>query len=358
MKLWTLFGAFLIASLILLPSAAVSHYTPRQGDFLNYYETITVNNGQGNYTGYVEHQYINGTERITSLQPGGVAGAFYQYFWSYSNNTGASISGSSAGNYTFSYDTYHYVNGTDGQAGYSNPFVWFYMNNTLGQSSQFYLLNTQMVVSSTDYSYHLLSEGKYVRAIYAQGAGSYQRNDAYGLFTATYTWNTYFDPGTGYIIGYQWTEHDSDSAGNGFTYTEVLYVTSTSFALTAASAPTAQPQGFNTTDVLLLVAVLAIVIIIVTAVVLRSRSRRARGQIPQHPSGGKVGYNYASKPPEQLERPEPHHPPPPPINLTPQQQPPVQQIVVEEVVKVKCQFCGTLIDSTALRCPVCGAPRS
>ncbi len=55
--------------------------------------------------------------------------------------------------------------------------------------------------------------------------------------------------------------------------------------------------------------------------------------------------------------PPPPGPPPENIDLTPKQ-PPVQQIVIKEVVKVKCRYCGALIDSTAETCPICGAPRT
>ena len=341
--------AFLALPLLLLPAAAAGHYVPRQGDYLRYYETITLNGGKGNYTGYTENQYVNGTVSINSLQPNEVASAFYQYFWKYVNNTGGYLTGSSAGNFTFSYATYHYVNGTDNQTGYSNPFVWFYMNNSLAAKDQFYLLNTQMTVVSADYSYKLPSTGGYVKTIYAQGSGSYPRNDVYGQFTATYTWNTYFDPSTGYIVAYLYTEHDTNSAGDGFTYTELLYVTATSFSLTTGAAPPSNPSApVGLLEVVGVVVIAAIILVVVTAVVLRSRARHVR-RIPQHPSTGRMTY---SQPPPG-EQPSA----PPTISLT-AKQPPVQQIVVKEVVKVKCQYCGSLIDSTDLRCPVCGAPRS
>ncbi|TMI68503.1 zinc-ribbon domain-containing protein [Candidatus Bathyarchaeota archaeon] len=32
--------------------------------------------------------------------------------------------------------------------------------------------------------------------------------------------------------------------------------------------------------------------------------------------------------------------------------------MIKEVVKVKCKYCGALIDSTVQACPFCGAPRT
>jgi hypothetical protein len=87
----------------------------------------------------------------------------------------------------------------------------------------------------------------------------------------------------------------------------------------------------------------AIVLVIVVIVILiYAFSRRSRRTLPQHPS--------------QRDYPPPG-PPPQDIDLTPKQ-PPVQQIVIREVVKVKCRYCGALIDSTAQVCPFCGAPRT
>lgn len=347
--------AVLVVPFLLMPSVAVTHYTPRPGDNFAYYEIITLNGGTGNYTGYTEHTYVNGSMKINSVQPGGIAAASYQYSWKWHNSTGSSSSGGSSGNFTFSYDTYLYVNGTDNQTGYYNPSVWFYMNNTLGQSGKFSLLNTQMTVLATGYGYYLPSSGSYVKTVFARGSGSFQRNDVYGVFNAAYTWNTYFDPSTGYIVGYLYTEHDGDSAGNGFTYTEQLYVTSTSYALTPASAPSSS-SGINAGSYGILFIAVAAAAIVAAAVLLLTRRGKGRKTIPQHPTSGKVDYSHnTGQPPSQSAPLQTHSPPP--ISFNPQQ-PAVQQIVIREVVKVKCQYCGTLIDSTAQVCPACGAPRT
>jgi hypothetical protein len=41
------------------------------------------------------------------------------------------------------------------------------------------------------------------------------------------------------------------------------------------------------------------------------------------------------------------HPPAPPV---------IVREIVREIVRVPCQFCGRLMDDTALRCPFCGGP--
>jgi len=319
-------------SLAFFPAHAVAGYTPRQGDTFSYYEVTDLGSGTGGYTGYTEHAVVNGIERENNVYPNGTVAANYTYTWNWSNSSGSTQSQKPSGNFTWSSTTFHYVKRTDNQTGYVNPFVWFYMDNRTGQSGSFYLLNTQMTVMSTSANYQLPSQNRYVKAIFAEGTSSYQRNDVYGIFTATYTWDTYFDPLTGYIIGYSYTEHDNN-AGAGFTYTENLYVTTTSYPLTTGTGP-----GFLQQYLGLIVGLVIFIIFIIIVIVVIYAVAKSRRSLPKHP--------FSS------ER------PPPTIDLTPKQQPPVQQIVIKEVVKVKCKYCGALIDSTVQACPFCGAPRT
>jgi hypothetical protein len=55
----------------------------------------------------------------------------------------------------------------------------------------------------------------------------------------------------------------------------------------------------------------------------------------------------------------PHQPAVVEATVTPQQ--PVQVVykekeTIREIVKVRCEYCGTLVDITGSRCPSCGAP--
>ncbi len=345
--------------LSLFPVNAFAIFVPHQGDYFNYYEVIDVGNGIGDYAGYTDHTVVIGTEDIKGVTADGIASAHYSNTWNYSSNDGSRDSGGASGDFTFSSNTFFYVNGTDDQTGYVNPTVWFCMDNSIPEGGTFYLLNTAMTVRSREYSYYLPSENRNVYAIYAQGVSSYQRDDAYGQFIATYTWDAYFDPTSGYIIGYDYTEHNTNSSGTGFTYTEKLYVTSTSFQL--ATAPTTNPPTTlpvtptitaivtptvisNLVTYAIPLAIVALIIILLIGLYVTSRNSR---RLPKHPSQRPV---YT--PP--IEQPPP--PPPPDIDLTPKQTP-MQQIVIKEVVKVNCRYCGALIDSTVEKCPFCGAPR-
>ena len=344
----------LFLALFVAPVAAT--YVPHVGDHFSYYEVTNLGSGTGDYTGYSEQATYNGVETINGVNTDGTVSAHYSYSYTWSNSTGTIETGNPSGDFTFSPVTFLYVNGTDDQTGYVNPTVWFVVDNSIPLGGTFSLLNTVMTVESKNYSYYLPSQNRNVNVIFAQGTSTYERNDVYGQFSASYTWKAYFDPSTGYIVGYSYSEHDTTTSGTGFTYTEELYVKSTSYQLTAA--PASSPTGGTPTPVAsipgepanriqysaFIVGIFAVIIVV--AILVYAFSRTGRKTLPEHP------YQQPYQP-----RPTPRGPPPENIDFTPEQ-PPVQQIVIKEVVKVKCRYCGALIDSTAQTCPLCGAPRT
>lgn len=358
LKTKSVFGATLFTFLLLLTVAANMHYasadSPQKGDSFNYSEKTTVNNGNGVYTGYTDQLNSTGMEQVNSFNAG-IVDTYYSYSYEYSSNQGNSTSGSSSGNYTWSSNTFTYVNGTDNELGfggisYAKPlYVWFAMNTSLSVGGIFYVLNSQFSVLSKNYTLYLPTENRYVQTVQTEGTGQYQRNDSYGIFTASYTWYEYFDPTTGYIVAYNYVEQDTgqyQGQTGSFTYTDDLYVTSTSYSLTAASPASSSTVTATTTShvgvllpafVLYLAAIIVIVLIIGVAVY--AAMRRGRGRLPKHP------YTPSSPPstPYQSR-----------IDLGSK---PPEQVVIKEVAKVNCKYCGTLIPTTADRCPYCGGPR-
>ena len=147
---------YLTLSLALLSAPAMASSSPLQGDYFSYHEVQNLTNGTGSYAGYSETQTVTGTERITGIS-GGIVSANYSYSYTWSNSTGSTETGSKSGNYTFSSETYLYVQGTDNQVGYVNPAVWFYMNSSTSNGGTFELLNTHMTVLSRNYSFYLPS---------------------------------------------------------------------------------------------------------------------------------------------------------------------------------------------------------
>jgi hypothetical protein len=242
------------------------------------------------------------------------------------------------------------VNGTDNQVGYSEPtYVWFAMNPSLPVGSTFYILNTQFTVLSANYSFQLPTEGNaYFQTIEARGTGQYQRNDDYGIFSASYTWNGYFDPATGYIVGYNYVEQDSgqyQGQAGSFTYTDTLYVTSTSYPLASASAPNTN-GGTGLTGLVpyvgYLIVAVAVLLIIAIAFYARARRRSRRDSLPQH--------SYTPPPPSAPSS----APWESKIDLGSR---PPEQVVIREVPMWKCRYCGTLFPASADRCPYCGGPK-
>jgi len=345
------FGAVLLAFLVAIAASAhsVSAFTPQKGDRFGYSETITVNNGQGSYTGYTDQTRITGMEQMNAVSGSDVS-ASYSYSAQFSNNQGSSTSSSSSGDYMWSSSTFTYLNGTDNQVGYSKPtYVWFFMNSSLPVGGTFYALNTQFAVLSKDYSLQLPTEGnRSVQTIQARGTGQYQRNDAYGVFTASYTWYEYFDPSTGYIVGYSYVEQDNgqyQGRAGSFTYTDTLYVTSTSYNLAQAGASSVSITSTTIMESALDLGYLAplAIMLVVVVVVAYAAIRRRKSSLPKHP--------YTPQ------TPTPAPPPTPWESKVDLGSKPPEEVVIRDVAKVNCKFCGTLIPTTVDRCPYCGGPR-
>jgi hypothetical protein len=353
--------AFLLAVAVVANVHLISAYTPQHGDYLKYSETTTVNNGQGSYSGYTDQTLTTGTEQMNSVS-GDIVSSSYSYAYQYSSSQGSSSSGSSAGNFTWSSGNFTYDGATDNEQGfggtpYSSPsYVWFAMNSSLPVGSTFHILNSQFTVLSKNYTLQMPTENEYVQTIQTESTGQYQRNDAYGTFAASYTWYEYFDPTTGYIVAYNYVEQDNgqyQGQAGSFAYTDTLYITSTSYPLIAASAPSSATtssstnQGATTggfSSYLGYAAAGAVVILLLAAIAFYV-ARRGKGKktIPEHSPPPYAAPPVPSSAPFQSE-----------INLGSQ---PPEQVVIREVAKVKCKYCGTLIPSTADTCPYCGGPQ-
>lgn len=339
--------AILLGISIVANVHSVAAYSPQPNDYFNYSETITVNNGGGIYTGYSDQTSITGMERVGSVS-GSTASTHYSWSSTFRNSTG-SYQNSSSGGYTWSSSTFAYINGTDDQYGYSNPHVWFAMNPSLQVGGTFEVLNTQFMVLSKGYSFPLQTNGtRYILTIQAQGTGQFQRNDVYGMFTASYTWTSYFDPTTGYIVGYNygeqdsgcWTDPSNPSLGcqsGSFTWTDNLGVTATSYALTLGTAPSVLGFGPLVDDAVLVIVV--ILLIVGLALYIRHRMRRM-DKIPEHPPTVGIPAGAPSTQPWESK-----------IDLGSR---PQEQVVLRDVAMKNCKYCGILIPTTAEKCPYCG----
>jgi hypothetical protein len=160
--------------------------------------------------------------------------------------------------------------------------------------------------------------------------------------------------GATYVISYYpscgWTFNSwSTTAGTlgSSTAAPTLLTVTASGTLTASlSSPPPTPFPWGTVVVLL---VLLFIFILLIVLYVRRHHRPRQSGMARHGTAGNVPFSSM---------PTSGYGGPAPLSLTPSDQPAVQQIVVKETVKVPCQYCGTLIDSTATACPKCGAPRS
>ena len=205
------------------------------------------------------------------------------------------------GNFTYSSITFLYLNGTDNQTGYDNPYVWFLMNTSIPTGGTFFLLNTEMTIISKDQSYFLISEEpEQLTQRLLQAVSSYERNDEYGVFNAAYTWNAFFDPSTGYIIGYTYTEHDSDGDGNGFAYTDSPLVNSTSYHLSDAtvSGTVGGDPGFG--PYLVYIAVVVLVLVVLGIIVYALSGRPEKPFRNTHPDMGRRTNNGQVRSPASI----------------------------------------------------------
>lgn len=340
-------GVAAVLVLLLLPGAAGAsgHYLPAAGDTFAYTETVTVGNGVGNYSGYTEDSHYAGSLHVTAVLPNGTDSATYASSGTYANNLGQSYPWSESGSFTFSAVTYHYVSGTDNLSGYVDPYLWFYVNSSLARGASLFVLNTPMRVVATAYPYPMTTSSTgYVAALFLEGNGSYERDDSYGRFTASYNYKAYFDPATGYSLGYVYAETDADASGDGFAFTDTVVDTSTSFPLASAAAPPAVPSSGQLSLIFVELAVVVLVVVVVLIVVVAYARRVRRRPLPRHAT-------------PTLSADAPLYAPPPPIDVIPGGQP-TPQVVLRETVKVPCRYCGTLMDSTATNCPKRGAPRT
>ena len=158
------------------------------------------------------------------------------------------------------------------------------MNNSLTSGNSFFLLNTKMNLVSTDYSYGPPTmSGKYFRTSVRRRERLLPAEQRLRhLRRSVANWQSFFDPSTGYIVGYVYSETRPDGTTSGFTLTDSLAVTNTSYALTQAAAPPASSSGGGLTN--LEIAIIAIVVLIVIIVVIYAVVSAARRRIGSSPS--------------------------------------------------------------------------
>ncbi len=215
-------------ALTLLAAAPMVAAAPRSGDFFEFDQKTTVENGQGNYTGYSESTQSHYRYTIESVTNDTVK-VLGTGSWTYQNTLGSLLAGTDTYHPVFSLTTREYASGIDvpGLINPSNATVWFWISVPVTPGQSIWVLDEPMTVQSLSATFWIGAVPH--SAILLEGQGSYPRDDVYGVFTATYTDKYYYDPNSGFIVGEQYTEQDTDGF-NGFTNSTTITVTASSYA--------------------------------------------------------------------------------------------------------------------------------
>ena len=220
-------------ALVLLAAAPAVAGTPRVGDFFEFDQTTTISSGTGyDYAGYTETTQSHYRYKIDSVS-GDTVSVHGAGSWTYTNSTGASLSGSEPYNPVFSLSNRSYLSGIDvGGVDPSSARVWFWIPLPVHVGDAIRILDEPLTVQSTSATYWVGAMPR--TAILVSGTGSYPRDDAYGTFSADYTDQLYFDPTTGFIVAEKYAELDTGTGlyvGDGFVNRTTLTVTASSYAL-------------------------------------------------------------------------------------------------------------------------------
>ncbi len=262
--------------------------TPRSGDFFEYDYNTNVDNGGGIYTGYTDHMTSHYRYEVTTVS-GGQATVIGTGSWTFSASDGTSQSGSDSYNPVFSLTTRKYLSGIDATVqDPANASVWFWIPTPVSLGQTVPVLDDVLTVTSLGATVWLGAVPH--STVLLESSGQYTRNDAYGLFTATYHDQYYFDKDTGYFVAEQYNEQDvgsyQGSPGN-FEYHAQLTITSSSYAVPLDLLPL----------VLVYVGVPAAVILVIVGII---RVRRGPSRI-RVGSGNQAAYIRIKKVRSQAE---------------------------------------------------------
>lgn len=206
---------------------------PRTGDFFEYNYNTYVDQGTDYYFGYSDRMLSHARYSIQSIQ-GDLITVRGLGTWTFDGSDGTHQSGVTDVTPVFSLATRQYLSGADVNTTIANATVWFWIAMPVSVGQTVPILDDVFTVVSTDATFwNGLTPH---RTIQLQASGSYNRNDAYGNFTAVYTDTYYFDPDAGFIVAEQYTERDSNFEAS-FRFRAEVSVTASSYSAPLALVP-------------------------------------------------------------------------------------------------------------------------
>lgn len=255
----------LAAALVVLAAAPAIAGTPQVGDFFVFDSTTTVDQGDGQYLGYSEttQSHYRYSVEVASAVAATLVGTGS---WSYSDSSGGFDSGSTPYHPSFSLTTRKYLSGYDGPGVQdpANATVWFWIPTPVVVGQVIQVLDETLTVASTSATYWIGAVPH--RTILLQGIGEYTRDDVYGVFTAQYTDKYFFEPSSGFIVGEQYSERD--------TNLDASFVNATTLTVTASSYGI--PLDLVTTSLLYVGVPAAVVLVTIGIILVRRGPSRLR----------------------------------------------------------------------------------
>src|SRR3989442_16028631 len=137
----------------------------------------------------------------------------------------------------FSVSTRRYLSGIDVNAS-ANATVWFWVSMPLAQGQTLRILDGVFTVISTDAT--VWNGIIPLRTVQLQASGTYTRDDAYGIFAATYTDRYYLDPDSGYVVAESYEERDTNPSAP-FRFRAEISLTARSYSVPLDLIPFALP---------------------------------------------------------------------------------------------------------------------
>src|SRR3989442_1053295 len=210
----------------LLLSFSAAGAAPRTADFFEYNYNTYVDQGTDYYFGYSDKMISHARYTVQSVS-GDLATVHGLGSWTFDGSDGTHQSGVTDVTPVFSVSTRRYVSGIDVNAS-ANATVWFWVSMPLAQGQTLRILDDVFTVISTDATVWngIIPH----RTVQLQASGTYTRDDAYGIFAATYTDRYYFDPDSGYVVAESYEERDTNPSAS-FRFRAEISLTASSYSV-------------------------------------------------------------------------------------------------------------------------------
>ena len=210
----------------LLLSFSAAGAPPQTADFFEYNYNTYVDQGTDYYFGYSDKMISHARYTVQSVS-GDLATVRGLGSWTFDGSDGTHQSGVTDVTPVFSLSTRRYVSGIDVNAS-ANATVWFWVSMPLAQGQTVRILDDVFTVISTDATVWngIIPH----RTVQLQASGTYTRDDAYGIFAATYTDRYYFDPDSGYVVAESYEERDTNPSAS-FRFRAEISLTASSYSV-------------------------------------------------------------------------------------------------------------------------------